>query len=128
MKIIIETIPNKDQRFPTCGDYWFDGDGTMQIRVSHMADWRHEALVAAHELVELFLTKAWCVAEPDILAFDKMFEAEREAGLHSGEDEPGDDPRAPYKNHHFTATTIERIMARELGVDWNEYDKAVMSL
>ena len=57
MKINIETIPHGDQRYPTVGDYWDDENGVMQVRVSDMKDWRYEALVIIHELVEMFLTK-----------------------------------------------------------------------
>ena len=57
MKINIETIPHSDQRYPTVGDYWDDENGVIQVRVSDMKDWRYEALVVMHELIEMFLTK-----------------------------------------------------------------------
>ena len=129
MKINIETIPHKSQHYETVGDYWIDTDGTMQIRVSDMNNWKYELLVIIHEIIEQNL----CIDrgidnEKEIVPFDILFEKEREAGKHNEDAEPGDDPRAPYRKEHFTATNIERILAQELGVDWEQYNNTVMSL
>ena len=128
MKIVIETIPHKKQRYPTPGDWWFEKNGVWHIRVSQLSDWRYEILIAVHELVEMALCKTWCVSEVDVTNFDIQFEAERAAGKHTSQDEPGDDPRAPYRTAHFVATTIERIFAVALCVDWGKYDKEVVEL
>ena len=124
MKINIEVIPHDKQRYETVGDYWVDEAGTQQVRISDMGNDNYAFLVAMHELTELYLCQKRGIKEPDIMAFDEAFEAARQPG---NEDEPGDDPKAPYRKEHFTATTIERIIAAELGVDWGEYDKAVMN-
>ena len=126
MKINIETIPHGDQRYPTVGDYWDDSDGVVQVRVSDMKDWRFEALVVIHELIEMFLTKQRDIAEQDISEFDIKFERSREEGLVTGE--PGDHENAPYRREHFFATNLERLLSAELGVDWFEYDKVVDAL
>jgi hypothetical protein len=39
-----------------------------------------------------------------------------------GEGEPGDDRSAPYYKQHQIATRMERQMAYEMGIDWNEYE------
>jgi hypothetical protein len=39
-----------------------------------------------------------------------------------GAGEPGDDPKAPYHREHRFATRIERLLARELRVDWATYE------
>jgi hypothetical protein len=126
MKIVVETIPHGAQRYPTVGDYWEDPDGVMQIRVSEMEDWRYVILVAVHELAEMMLTRWRGISEEAIGEFDMEFEKKRELGLAVGE--PGDDPRAPYRREHFFATSIERLLAAELGVDWAEYETHVDSL
>jgi hypothetical protein len=126
MKINIETIPHGDQRYPTVGDYWDDEAGIVQVRVSDMKDWRYEALVVVHELIEMFLTKARDIAETDISEFDVRFERSRSEGLVTGE--PGDHVNAPYRREHFFATSLERLLCAELGVDWFEYDRVVESL
>lgn len=119
MKIVIETIPHDQQRYPTCGDYWVDPDGTLQIRVSEMGDRHMEVLVAAHELVEVFLCEARGIAEPDVMAFDMT---------HPELDDPGHDPRAPYHHEHVFAECVERLFATELGVNWQEYEARLAEL
>ena len=126
MKIIVETIPHEAQRYPTVGDYWEAEDGTLQIRVSHMHDWRYVILVAVHELAEMMITRFRGISEESIGAFDMEFERKREQGLVLGE--PGDAPDAPYRREHFFATNIERLLAAELGVDWAEYETHVDAL
>ena len=126
MKINIETIPHGEQRYPTVGDYWDDPDGVVQVRVSDMKDWRYEALVVVHELIEMFLTKARNIPEEAISDFDIKFERSREEGLVTGE--PGDHVNAPYRNEHFFATNLERLLSSELGVDWFQYDQVVDAL
>lgn len=128
MKIVIETIPMSEQRYPTVGDWWHDPDGTIQVRVSAMSDPRYEFLVARHELDELFLCYVRGIKEKDVTDFDLMFEHEREQGLHKLDEEPGFDPRAPYLAEHTAASAAERIMATELDVDWAAYDNEVNSL
>ena len=56
MKVVIETVPHEDHRYPTVGDYW-EQDGVDHVRVSAMRDWRYEFLVAIHEMIEMTLTK-----------------------------------------------------------------------
>lgn len=99
MRINIETIPHEKQRYPTVGDYWEDNDELQQVRVSEMQDWRYEALVAVHELIEMILVKHRGISEESITEFDIAFEQSREVGRVLGE--PGNDPRAPYQRTLF---------------------------
>jgi hypothetical protein len=126
MTIHLQTIPHDQQRYPTVGDYWEEADGVEHVRVSELPDWRYEALVAVHEIVELLLAKHRAISEEAISAFDVEFERDREHGKVLGE--PGDDPRAPYKREHFFATNVERLLAAELEVDWRSYETLVDSL
>lgn len=93
-----------------------------------MGDDRFEQLVLIHELVEIFLLQHRGVTLAVTDEFDIMFEKEREEGKHGEMDEPGDDPRCPYRNEHRFAENVERQLALALGVDWDEYNKVVMSL
>lgn len=127
MKISIETILHEEQRYPTVGDYQTDEHGTY-VRVSDMGNEDYEFLVALHELVELYLAKKRGITDEAIDAFDMQFERDREAGLHTEDEEPGDDAGCPIRKEHFFATNIERMVALELGVDWTEYDKTVIGL
>lgn len=123
--ILVHTIPSTQQRYPTCGD-WLVTDGELtEVRVSEMANVDHEFLVGLHELVEGWLCTRSGITDQVVIAFDRAFEKEREAGVHDDAAEPGDDGRAPYYKQHQLATSIERLLAAELGVDWSQYDKAV---
>lgn len=124
MKIVIESIPHDQHRYPTVGDYWEDKDGTQQIRVSAMRDPRYEVLVALHELIEYYLCLQRGIKEEDIMAFDKT-------QLNSSNpyvEDPGHNPAAPYHSEHVFAECVERLVARELGVNWQDYEKALDAL
>jgi hypothetical protein len=56
--------------------------------------------------------------------FDRAYEAKRKPG---DDREPGDDAKAPYHREHVLATKIERLLAKQLGVDWTKYDRDVSS-
>lgn len=126
MKIEITTIPHDQQRYPTCGDWQFV-DGTLQIRVSDMNDDRYEFLVGIHEAIEAFLAlnRLGAAVEKSLDDFDMQYEKDRKDGDTS---EPGDDIRCPVYVEHQIATGIERILAAQLGVDWNTYDQGVNDL
>ncbi len=125
MQITIKTIPHDQQRYDTCGDWWVDDAGDLQIRVSSMDDWKKESLVAFHELAEVLLCKDRGITAEMVDAFDMKFEANRQPDDTS---EPGDDPECPCREEHFFATSVERLLAQQLAVDWEEYDAAVLAL
>jgi hypothetical protein len=120
LKIDIKTIKQEDHRYQTLGDYWDDEEGT-HIRVTNLKSPDSEFLVALHELIEQYLLKVAGIKEPDVMAFDIMFEKERADGKWDEYAEPGDDPRAPYRKQHFFAECIERLVAGFIGVDWKQH-------
>lgn len=124
MRIVIETIPHAAHRYPTVGDYWRDRDGTMQVRVSAMADERHALLVAIHEVIEAHLCEQRGISEESITAFDKQHLADDDPWV----DDPGHCPDAPYHREHVFAECIERLFAFEIGVNWQEYEAALGAL
>lgn len=128
MRINIESISQKDHRYPTCGDYWMDEDGVMQVRVSKMGDEMYEAMVIIHELTEFFLLRKRGISEPDIMKFDLQFEERIKNGEAGENDEPGFAKDSPYRQEHTIATAIEMSICAMAGMSWNDYDKAVYSL
>ena len=114
MKTEIISIPTSSMRNNYVGDYQHFGD-LLEITVIELSDWRHEFLIALHELIEEAVTRHRGIKEPDIAAFDKA---------HLDSDDPGMLPDAPYHQEHVLATAIEMLVARELGVDWDEYGRA----
>lgn len=128
MRIVIETTPHDLQRYETVGDWYETPDGTLHIRVSDMKDKHYEFLVAMHELIEAWLCKQRGITDAEVTAFDVAFESARARGEYADDAEPGAHPDAPYHDEHFFATNIERMLAYEMGIDWEAYDKMVMSL
>lgn len=124
MELHFKTIPHKDQRYETVGDY-YEENGVQEFRVSDMKNKDYEFLIFLHEAIEQYLTAKKGIKEEDITAFDEAYEAKRQEGDFT---EPGDDKNAPYYAEHQFATGIERILAAHLGVDWEAYDKTVCEL
>lgn len=137
MKITIETIRHEDQRYPTVGDWIWEpsnkqkGEGELRILVSESGDWRMNAAVAVHELVESLLCIEHDVAQSDVDRFDQQFEAafaENPTIAEPGKpgawltDEPGEIPAAPYYAEHMVATVVERLFAWQIGLVWPAYE------
>ncbi len=120
MKITIETVPHRMQRIPgQVGDWTLDGEGNIAVRVSDMGDWRYNAAVAVHELVEALLCRRDGVSQAEVDRFDLGYR---------GDGEAGDAQDAPYARQHCFATAVERMLIAALGVPWGEYDAAVEAL
>jgi hypothetical protein len=128
LNVRIMTIPHRLQQYDTVGNYWRDagesGAELLEIRVSRMDDRRHELLVALHELIEAFLCEWRGIEFAEITRFDIEYEHRRkqDAG------EPGASVRSPYRREHRFAERVERMVAREMEVDWRQYNRAVARL
>jgi hypothetical protein len=129
LNIHIKTISHRLQQYDTVGNYWRDasdcGAEVLEIRVSRMRDRRYEFLVALHELIEALVCEWRGVSFAAITRFDIEYERKRRKDEGA---EPGASPRAPYRREHRFAERIERLVARELGVDWTKYGRAVARL
>jgi hypothetical protein len=129
LNIRINTIPHRLQQYDTVGNYWHDVDSggaeVLEIRVSRMRDRRYEFLVALHEMIEAFVCEWRRIPFAAITGFDIEYERNRREGDRS---EPGAAPGAPYRAEHQLAECVERIVARELRVNWRRYDRAVARL
>jgi hypothetical protein len=146
MKIIIETIPHEKQRYPTVGDWYYAPFSAqeityqdfLRIKVSDLGDWRREALVAVHELIEFLICKHEGVTAQQVDEFDMAFEKARDEKLAAARtqaekellliDEAGDAPACPYGRQHSAATGVERILAAYLTVGWSAYEKQIEML
>lgn len=121
MKITIETIPHSQQRYNTCGDWQFDSQGNLNIRVSEMGDPRMNFLVARHELDEAMLCWFGGISQEEVDAYDFSHPA-------AGGDCFSDNLDAPYAQEHNNALAAEWQMARLLGVNWEGYIKRLEEL
>jgi hypothetical protein len=120
-------VPVKDMRYCSVGDYREldipDLPGYWDLTCTDLGDWRENFLILIHELVELAITQHQGIAEPDIVKFDKKWNAAHN-GV-EGDDEPGFNSKAPYCKAHTVATAVELLLAAELGVSWTDYGKRV---
>lgn len=157
LKIAIETIPYTEQRYPTVGDWYWKEEveltpqgsqkhQVLHIKVSELSDWRREAMIAVHELIEVLLCKNDGVTQDQVDKFDMEFEKRREErifeasrtvsepGVKSAEEamieieEPGDHLAAPYSKQHCFATATERMLCAAFGISWADYEKEIESL
>jgi len=130
MIIDIQTIPHNEQRYETCGDWWFDKKHeVLFIRVSELNNPKYESLIALHELVEALMCEDKKISETDVTEFDKNFEMLREIFPRIiGQQEPGDMISAPYHDAHKKASQMEATLADFLNVNFEDYEKAVNNL
>jgi hypothetical protein len=107
--IQIKFIPHARQRYNTLGDWYYNGEDLI-ICVSNdcpeISTRESQQLVALHELVEALLCAKRGITQEQVDTFDMNF---------IREDEPGDDPLAPYRQEHRQAMIIEHLMANFMG-------------
>lgn len=119
-KTVIKSIPGKDQRYPTCGDYWEDKE-KIHIAITEQDNEDYEFLIMIHELIEFHLTKKRGISEEKITRFDLLWE-EKKGRCETTADEPGNEPGCIYAKEHRFAENIERQIAHEMGLDWHIYN------
>ena len=116
--IEIKTIPHKEQRYDTVGD-WYEKDGKTILTISDCGDRRYEFMVAIHELIEKALCESSGITSAMVDAFDFSF---------TKEGEPGDDPKSPYAKQHLYATSVEKMLCAAMGIPWMVYDEFLSNL
>ena len=153
--VSIVTVPHDDQRYDTVGDYEFEG-ALLRMKVSDMGDWRFGIACAMHELFEAALLVQHKIDEAQVSEFDTDYEAARQVYLKYDAEhaerldpsgaiktyrakwacpceidngtEPGEDIHSPYYAEHMAADNLERIVLRELGGVWKDYQAKVESM
>lgn len=124
-QIDYQTIPHKQQRYDTAGDYYqceCSKCGVIKLRVSQLEKPEYELLVLIHELYEWFTTTKDGISEESITEFDINGVSPEY------EDDPGCDPNAPYHKRHMEAVEIEKFVAKLLGINWKKYDNSFKKL
>ena len=120
----IELIPHEEQRYLTAGDWKIDADGAICIKVSDTGLRVDALLVGIHEAVEAILCDAHNVLESDVDAFDIEFCKTHDLK----KEEPGENPKAPYRREHAAADVVERIVALQADENWGEYSDRIDAL
>jgi len=122
--IHIAIIPHAKQRYPTVGDWQYEGprDAThLMVKVSAMPDQRMEQAIAIHELVEALLCNHAGITQEEVDAWDIV-------GPGAALDDPGDDVDSPYHAQHVAATEFEERFVEAVGLTWDEHDNAINSI
>ena len=90
MKIVIDTVDHKDMiNYPSVGDWRYDEDGILHIKVAKLSNEKYECLVALHEFIEALSCRYNNITQQEVDIFDENYEMNRPDG---NVDEPGDDP------------------------------------
>ena len=111
-KIVIEVIPYKKMYMEYFGDFYWEKDGTLQIRVAQYPNEIQDVGTIVHEFLEAWKLKVKGVSVKDVEMFDKE---------HEDHDDPGCLKDAPYHKEHMESLYIEKIICKQMGFDWNTY-------
>lgn len=112
-KIEIRTAPHETQRYNTAGDYFIAPGGVTFFRISDMGNPDYNFMIAVHELVEAYLCNKRGIPFSAIDKFDID---------HPELDDPGSSKKAPYHTEHMFALKIEKMIAKEMGINWEAYE------
>ena len=123
--INIKFIDSKDQRYPTCGDYW-ETDTSYEFRITKQVRDERNILILLHEIVEYYLCTRRGISEQEITEFDLKWEQGPKV-----EEEPGnckelDTLTNPYYWEHRFSENIERMVALEADIDWEDYERKLV--
>lgn len=123
MIIIIHSVPREKIRCDQAGDWAYAKD---VISVSVPDDMRpdHQLCLGIHELIEAYLCQKNKITDEQVCAHDTMFEEERKNGKWKDE-EPGDDPRSPYRAEHELASYVENCVGVALHISKKAYERDI---
>ena len=117
--ITVNIIDHEDQWYDTVGDWRFDSDyNHLTVTVSRTTE-ESIILVAIHEIIEAILCRLNGVSEEVVDAFDMA---------NIDHPDPGSIPGCPYYREHMFATMIERAMAAEMQVNWEDHEMNLENL
>lgn len=117
--LVIQTIPHNWQAYPTVGNWNFGTNGELLVLVSDLHNPDYHFLIGMHEAIEAWLCRNRGISESSVTKFDCS-----KYGLKL--DDPGSDKKAPYHKEHMFALKIEKMLSKEIGLDWDEYEKNII--
>jgi len=118
MRIEIKSIDPAAIRYPTCGDWIWLPDGSLQIFVPDYANENSAFLVALHELAEAWMCRDAGISEESVSKWDIE---------HPDAPEPAEVEGSPYMDQHSIATQVELRVAAGMGINWKNHDKWVQN-
>jgi hypothetical protein len=120
MNVRIHSVPQHLIRSNQVGDWWYN-ENDIAVHVLETMSPDSQLAVAIHELIEAWECRRHGITDKDVTAFDDQYEAERKEGKHRHDDEPGDDPRSPYRREHAAATHVERAVCAAVNLTWTTH-------
>jgi hypothetical protein len=118
LKITIEFISHKEQRLGAIGDWFFEHNGDLVVRVSDLGDWRYNFLVGRHEMDEALLCMHHGITT-EMVDKDQINAADTD-----DPDSFSGYPGSCLQNQHNDSLAAEWVMSRLLGVNWKSYGEA----
>lgn len=120
--VSFERRPHKGMRYDTLGDWFYDDNGLLRVIVATddgiaPISTKEQKLILLHELIEVWLCEEEGITQKMVDDFDFAWDHRGDPEVHAIDDEPGDDPRAPYRIQHRRAMIMEHLFANFLGMD-----------
>lgn len=129
MRVRFKRCSLAEMPFTTLG-YWAwskpHNRGTLTIQVIPMSDWRHEAAVWGHEIIESVYCWLFRITTESADEFDARYERGYADGLIPIEREPGDNPDCPYHIGHMLGVFWEHVFIRISLAGWSRYERACL--
>ena len=120
MKIRVNIVEPETQRYETSGDYFYNRKGYLIFRISKQKTRFLEKMQLIHELIEQTLCEYSAILHERIDEFDMNYDMKN-----STYQEPGDDPNAPYHKQHVLAKDVEKMICKQLNLNFDEYFNSI---
>lgn len=124
---VIKSVDIENARYPTLGDYFFE-NSIRYFQITNTGEDLLDDLIFLHEFIEEIITRHRGIKEEDILKHDLWVEEEVKAGRYPDDAEPGEHEKSPYRREHLFAEKIEKMVAKELKINWDEYSEHINKL
>ena len=107
-------VVSEVMRYETPSDYLKNGTVVVYKGISR----KDRIGLAIHELIEMILIRYYGLTVDEIDSYDMKKGGCYYAGMY--------DENPKYKHAHQIATRVEKLLMKELGENWKQYDKRVM--
>jgi hypothetical protein len=117
--------------FSTGGYWWWDkpeNKGTLHVAVIKASNWRFEAAVWCHELVEVLYCWIFGITTEEADRFDQIYEDGYKNGSIPITNDAGCDRRCPYYWGHMAGICMEYIVIYATFSSWKKYDHEYYNL
>lgn len=130
LQFVALTLPWKQlPDYPDIGSWKTNSDNSPAfIGCADTGDDISNAAILLHEFIEVMMCWIHGVTEESVSTFDQMWFKERDEGKHSNDDEPGYDPRSPYRDWHIVAERFEREFIQQAGMMWEHHEENCIAI